>query len=42
MPATELFKVRGGQIRQIEAVLDLTTYGAPSGWEHQAADPSHW
>lgn len=33
MPATELFKVRGGQIRQIEAVLDLTTYGAPSGWE---------
>jgi hypothetical protein len=25
MPATELFKVRGGQIRQIEAVLDLTT-----------------
>lgn len=33
MPATELFKVRGGRIRQIEAVLDLTTYGAASGWE---------
>jgi hypothetical protein len=33
MPVCELFKVRDGRIRQIEAVLDLTTYGAPSGWE---------
>lgn len=32
MMATELFKVRGGQIRNIEALIDVFPYGMPSGW----------
>ena len=29
----ELFKVRGGQIEHIEAVLEIVPYGARTGWE---------
>lgn len=33
MMAAELFKVRHGQIQEIEAVLDVFPYGMRSGWE---------
>jgi len=29
----ELFKVRGGRIEHIEAVLEFVPYGMRSGWE---------
>jgi hypothetical protein len=32
MAAFEVFKVVGGEIRQIEAVLDVFPYGMPLGW----------
>jgi hypothetical protein len=32
MMATEVFKVRAGQIRNIEALIDVFPYGMPSGW----------
>ncbi len=33
----ELFKVRGGQIEHIEAVLEFVPYGMPTGWEEAGA-----
>lgn len=32
MFATEVFKVRAGQIHNIEALIDVFPYGMPSGW----------
>jgi hypothetical protein len=32
MMATEVFKVRAGLIRNIEALIDVFPYGMPSGW----------
>jgi hypothetical protein len=31
--AGEVFKIRGGQIHEIEAMGTLVTFGAASGWE---------
>jgi hypothetical protein len=32
MMATEVFTVRGGLIRNIEALIEVFPYGMPSGW----------